>query len=556
MGNMRRESNEFFGVLCNLYVIALLAALPLYTGEGYWMLGDTKYLLFRNVSFLCLGCWLVIGLPGRIRAAAGGVRMSGEERRRALAQAFSPVDFAVASYGVCVTISALCTAYGRLAWDGYEGWFMGAVSQLLFVGIYFFVSMQYDGAAWPLYLGELALMGVTAFGLLHRLGIDPLGLHRWWNPNDWEYSHMLSTLGNINWLCGFYSVVLALPVIHFLREERRWMQIFAYVVTVSALVLLGIQGSQGGLLILGVCAAVCVFLGRKRPAVLRKVSLLWAGFFLCMALIGQCIKMRGEKAAMAADGNIFAVTKWYFWVGGAILCWALALLTGGNRRKARRKKSENFGTGEKDKNREFKEGIRELRDKREAQNKSRNLGNRRRRALVMVLILCILVPVTVWGFLRFLEGVDDSFGSGRGLLWRIALESFEQADWKGKLIGAGPDCYAEAVFNRLGWASDVWAGEHWEFAVFTNAHNEILNQLCNTGILGAVSYLGIFAAGLWRYHSWRGRDCIPFTWVGVLALAMYGAHSLVSFQQVLNTPLLFLVLGLCEREMRGHKLYF
>ena len=51
-------------LLCKLYMVALLVALPLYTGEGYWNLGDTKYMLFKNVSCLCLGLWLVVGICG------------------------------------------------------------------------------------------------------------------------------------------------------------------------------------------------------------------------------------------------------------------------------------------------------------------------------------------------------------------------------------------------------------------------------------------------------------------------------------------------------------
>ena len=196
-GAMKNGNNEFLGLLCNLYLVALLVALPLYTGKGYWSLGDTKYMLFKNLSLLCLGIWLAAALS-----------------------------------------------------MGYEGWYMGAVSQLLFVGIYFFVSRQYDGARWPLYLGEAALGLVTLFGLLHRLGIDPLRLLVHWNPGDWEYSHMLSTLGNINWLCGYYSVALALPAAHFLLEPRPWARLLLYVEAVAAFVLLGVQGSQGGLLIL------------------------------------------------------------------------------------------------------------------------------------------------------------------------------------------------------------------------------------------------------------------------------------------------------------------
>lgn len=498
-----------------------MAALSLYTGEGYWNLGDTKYFLFRNITFLCLGCWLVLGMPERVCAAVKKMRMPGKERRKALAQSFSGMDCAVAAYGVCVVLSALCSSYEQLAWIGYEGWYMGAVSQLLFVGIYFFVSRQYNGAAWSLYLGEFAFFLVTLFGLLHRLGIDPLGLLIYWNSGDWEYSHMLSTLGNINWFCGFYSVMLAFPVVRFLREERRWMQTPLYIVNVSAFVLLAIQGSQGGLLILLVCVSVCIFWGRCRLAVLRKTLLLLTGFFLCMPLMGALMLLRGDKAAIVADGNVFAVTKWYFWIIGAAICLLFLVFL------------------------------------REGASSGREKAEKRGRILVSALIAAGLIAGAALFLLLFRRGIDDSFGSGRGFLWRIAIESFKQADWKDKLIGAGPECYAETVFNRLRGNTNVWEGDHWEYAVFTNAHNEMLNHLCNIGILGTASYLAIFLTGLYRYGNCRERkkkkefSGIPGVWLGVLVIAMYGIHSLISFQQVLNTPLLFLALGLCEREMRS-----
>ena len=180
---MKKRNSEFLGLLCDLYIVAMLVALPLYTGQGYWRLGDTKYTFFRNVTVLCLGCWLAAGLPGRLREASGRVRRSAEERDRGalgriareVRKAFSMTDLAVAVYGAAVLLSALCSSYGQLPWRGYEGWFMGAFSQLLFVGIYFFVSRQYGGSLWPLYLGEAALFLVTDLGLLHRLGIDQIG---------------------------------------------------------------------------------------------------------------------------------------------------------------------------------------------------------------------------------------------------------------------------------------------------------------------------------------------------------------------------------------------
>ena len=57
---MKSGKKEFLSLLCKLYMVALLVALPLYTGEGYWNLGDTKYMLFKNVSWLCLWLWMVV----------------------------------------------------------------------------------------------------------------------------------------------------------------------------------------------------------------------------------------------------------------------------------------------------------------------------------------------------------------------------------------------------------------------------------------------------------------------------------------------------------------
>jgi len=640
---MKSGKNEFLSLVCNLYLIALLAVLPLYTGEGYWMLGDTKYTLFRNVSIFCLGCWLVLGMPGRFRAVREwlgtpdgrlkigilgcrlGKGMPGGNRGKNV-PVFSEVDRAVAAYGVCVVLSALCSSYGKLAWTGYDGWYMGAFSQLIFVGIYFFVSRQYGGALYPLYLGEAAFFLTAVFGLLHKLGIDPLGLQAGWNSGDWEYSHMLSTLGNINWLCGYYSVALAFLLAHYLLEERCWLQAVLYVAALAAMILLGIQGSQGGLLILGVGAGMCLLLGRKRKVVLQKLFLLLAGFFIGMPVMELLMRLRGKMAAVVRDGNVFDHAGWYVWSIGAAVCLAFFFAAryrdsapgagpsagdihgrrqGGQSLAGRIRSMRESGAGSREPGASCRQesgagsrepgascrqesgaGSREpgASDKREAGTGSREPGasdkreagaggRARRPGWLAVLCPCVVLAVIVLACRLTLRWGGDGFGSGRGFLWRIALEGFGQSGVKDKLLGAGPDCYAEAVFNTLGAGTEVWKGEHWEGAVFTNAHNEVLSQLINVGLLGTVCCLAIYVAGLFRYggigHGWNGygRDSIRCgenesgrgrddrgqkeRWLGLLVIAMYGIHSLISFQQVLNTPLLFLALGLCEHGMRS-----
>ena len=65
------------------------------------------------------------------------------------------------------------------------------------------------------------------------------------------------------------------------------------------------------------------------------------------------------------------------------------------------------------------------------------------------------------------------------------------------------------------------------------------------------AYLGIFLTALYAcYGNIRRGDDGAGNWLGLLAAVMYGAHSLVSFQQVLNTPLLFLTLAISEAMRR------
>ena len=66
------------------------------------------------------------------------------------------------------------------------------------------------------------------------------------------------------------------------------------------------------------------------------------------------------------------------------------------------------------------------------------------------------------------------------------------------------------------------------------------------GVLGVVVYATVFFTALRKYSGNR---------LGLLLLITYGIHSLISFQQVLNAPFLFLLLGVCEAGQTQEKLY-
>ena len=492
---MEQNKREFLETVCKIYMTALLVLVPLATGGSYWKLGDRKYLIFRNVSLLCLGIWLLVTLSVFL---AGFVQKSINNH---LSQyAWSPVDICMLLYAISVVISALASAFRVTAWLGYQDWYMGALSQLLFVGGYFFVSRYCTSAAFVVYLGEAAFLVVILIAFLNRLGLDPLGMYQPFAENEWEYSHMLSTAGNINWLCGYCSVAIALPMAGYLYTKRRGKEIILYLCSVLGLTLLCIQGSDGGVMVAMVGIGICLLVGIRKAQFFKKGLLLTLGVCLLFPTMGRLITMLGAQNATPVDGGIYEKMCWNGWWLIALFLAVVYLVHGSMKGKAQRHVAQTLiGIG-----------------------------------VAMAAGMCLYV----WGKLD--NVAFESLGSGRGKLWQLAWEAFVTGDWKQKLIGAGPDCYAEYL-TRLGMRPVITDEGYWAGAVFANAHNEWLNQLVNLGIVGTGAYLAIFVCGLKRYKGML---------LGVLVLGMYGVHSLVSFQQVLNAPLLFLVLGMCEATCR------
>lgn len=487
------EMNDFISMLCKLYIIFLTAVLSLYTGGTYRKLGDTKYMLFRNVTLICLGAWLVVSLIRGIISFVSGTRRFPR---------LSVTDLCMLAYGGAVLVSAFCSPYARVPWIGYMEWYMGAVSQCMFVGIYFFLSRSCDRNRISLYVGEAALAAVFLIGFANRLGFDPMGLMQPFTYKSWEYSHMISTIGNINWFCGFCSVMLGFPVAGYLKSKGKLELLLHYTVSVMGLVLLCIQGSDAGSLIAAACIGVSLLYGLKDKKFFRRGLAMASGMCLVMAAYAKTVKLMGTEAmaAVPADGIGLDRMAWNGWwvIGTVFLILAVV-----------------FG--------------------RFSQSTAKKAG------MIMMLAggLAVVVLAALYA-LRMPKG--DGWGSGRGGLWRFAWQGFVQGGFRQKLVGAGPDCFANYIYSTLPASQLTPTEGFWTGTIYANAHNEWLNALVNLGMMGTVAFAGIYISSIRRYRKLV---------LGMLVIAMYGVNSLISFQQVLSTPLLFMVLGLCEYHVRN-----
>lgn len=518
--------SEFLALLCNLYIFGLTVALPLYTDGTWWRLGDAKYSLFRNLSVFCLAVWAFSALISGIRCLTGRFGLwEGSDIERcgkrggfgvtlgSLRNKLSIMDAFMLLYGGCVLCSALVSAWPETAWTGYREWHMGAFSQLYFVGIYFLVSRHYTGKKYVVRLWEAAFFLVLLFGFLQRLGLDPLGLTKGFERVDWEYSHMLSTVGNINWFCGYCAMAMALPLSGYLESRDKWERGLLYTVSALGLFFLLIQGSDSGVFLGATAIGICFLWGLKNESVFRRTCGLAAGVCILIPVYGNLVRLIGDRAVLAfpLDGIGLTQLLWPgWWIAGAgfLLLWLICRILSGKSHEVR----------------------------------GRNGGGNLLRAIsfITVLLFCLGGIAVGLGYL-VRQPAGTLWGNGRGMLWKVSWKGFLQNGGIQKLLGVGPDCFAEYIYSSFSSAELPALEGKWRDAVFANAHNEWLNQLVNLGIMGTGVYLGIFLAGVRRYRH---------RLAGVLAIGLYLAASLTGFQQVLSTPFLFLLLGLCESAER------
>lgn len=506
---MKSSGKDCMGVVCSLYGFSVLAVLPLYMKEGYWQIGDAKYEMFQNIAIICL---LVGGIAGffcciGIFVEWWSARSSFEKTSIITRCRFSWTDTFITAYAAVNVLSFWGSAYRETAWTGFYQWNMGLFTQLLLVGSYFLFSRGYNGTLFFLRCGQAALFLVALLGILNRLRIDPLRLFEGMNSLNWDYNHLLSTIGNINWLTGYLCVAVPLAAAEYLRASGLGLQIFLYVTSLAGLFLLVIQGSDSGLAAAGLAIVILYAIGMDSVDRIRRLLLLTAGLCTAFVLMSAGITARESWDTFPYDDKSRYLMGWHGWIPVVILLAAVYFLS-------------------------FYLPFEKIRQ-------AMRTGG--------ICLAGFLVVGGIW-YLGASSRIDYAWGSGRGGLWAMALRAFCEGDFKQKLIGAGPDCYAQYLYANLPVKNYLVQKGHFENSIFANAHNEWLNQLVNTGILGVASYGGIFVSALLRF----GKRCRKDFWLGIafLALWLYGINSLVSFQQVMNTAPLFLLLGIGESRIR------
>lgn len=138
----------------------------------------------------------------------------------------------------------------------------------------------------------------------------------------------------------------------------------------------------------------------------------------------------------------------------------------------------------------------------------------------------------------------DSWGTGRGFCWRLAVEHFMDFPLWIKLIGSGPETYG-LVVNKYNYQEMLQvAGQ-----LFDSTHNEFLQYLFTTGIIGTIGYYGFLIFGCINGISSRNKEKLG----AVIAVIVYTCVSFVNISVPITQPYIIVLMAFAASKKERRK---
>ncbi len=545
-----------------VYFLTMAIGLPFYfdTETDYNMIGTNKGDFFMDCGFLLGKVFLHIFVFGAVIAMVRFLWENRSEKGKIallindFLDGLSLTDKFVIFYAVAVFLSYYYSRYPDMAELGAGGWYMGFKPQMLLIGSYFAISRLLVPKKERVLSVALGCLLGTAFvvfllGLLNRYGINPLGM-------DTAGPGFISTIGNINWYCGYWSVLFPLGAGVFLFLEKGENRA-AYILKKGFLLLYtaigfatGVtQGSDSCLLVFAglffLAGSLCV---KQRERIKRflEMLLVFCTVMVGLTVIQHCFPGRNQYVTDLYN-NMTKVSFCVFATGSVVVIYILAR-------------------------------------KKDICTIARKVWWCIMGAFGVTLVSCVVLLMmnTIHpGSIGVLSDnpfflFNSDWGSARGATWSAGIHTWLGQDALYKLIGVGPDCMAAHIYSGPDTDLLAMVKEAFGNSRLTNAHGEWITILANLGVFGLVGFAGMIVSAIVRFvrkeeKPVQGNAGEESADTGVLenhgkpatsvskglciacgmALLCYTANNMFSFQQVMNISQIFLVLGLGEAVCRS-----
>lgn len=496
-------------ILFACYSAMMFVVYPLYLENGYYMITDGKLRLYSrlHIAFFAVMAMVLLGYFALILKKSG-IRSVFEMIEEKFLKREKCLFILVFSF----VSSTLLAVDQHTAIHGFHDWYLGIWMYGSFLLLYLLYSLFFEFRIYSLHMLSLTASVMSILGYLQRFDINLVS-----DKGFRLGSGLVSTIGNINWVCDYIAVIMMVIIYLFFTSTKIWKIVYG-VCLFFQYGFLAIQGSESGWIIIGMSlllAFVINCLLRKKNLV--QVVLLFLIAFFSINVTGMMFKsaLESGKTAMYDSYNPIVFSKIWFVLS---ICMVI-LLVFLNFWKKEIVLMPWVGMGV------FVSFV----------------------VLGIMLLTSMIMHSQYPSFLPFMKDYEllqfsKEWGHDRGGNWIVTLLSYKKSGIWYQIFGFGPDCFYFCLQN-YGLSVTPWASGFINSGQdLTNAHNEFLTILINFGALGVVSYYGffIYRIGLFIKERKKSEVCV---WIaGALLLTFF--HNLVSFQQIIATPFVFILLGI------------
>lgn len=496
-------------IIMAVYVIAVLAGMPLFVTDAYYHINVDKY------YYYCGACALLI--PALIMKLRERPSIKGFLENLSLGEKALLIYWAIAG------LSTLLSDYLYEAFWGNEGRFSGFCLMTIYMLAYFIISRCYRPHPICMYACMAAACLAFAFGVTDYLSMDIFHFKE--NMRQEQVHQFISTVGNINFYASYAGMIAgAAAAIYGTWTKKRGAVLWFFLMTASFIGVV-IGNSDSAYLGLGALFGFLpLYLFKDRQGIRRYFmmlsSLLLAlSFYKVLAICFRDTVMQPDGVNRVVVGmNAFFVVCVLFWCATGVI---------------------------------YAVDYRLHREKEELGEKAKKIW------MIFLLIAAvglgaILIDANLlghgnrYGSLGNMLVFNDHWGTNRGFAWRKAMEHYMEFPLLKKIFGYGPE-----TFGIISHFQDLQESKAFSGELFDNTHNEYLQFLVTIGPVATAAYMVFLALSvrdMLRVH------CSPYIMGMGFGVLCYSVQAVVNLNQPTSTPFMWTFLSMGIAEYRRYTL--
>lgn len=433
-------NNKFLDKLLKTYIYILIIGMPLFFDNGYFNMLTAKQSFFIKFSIIFLTAIFV----GKFA-----------EQCRKNDNKYIDLNFAdvlVLVFMSVVIIGTFCSNNIMTTILGKNGWGLGTLFIIINILVFLTISINQIFSKKMIVTILVVALVVCCLGIINALGGDPIGIMRELKKD--EYGKYLSTIGNIDWYGEYCAVIHSMSVVCYFEVSNEnnnhtqymILSLICSLISYSASILSGSDCGMTGIVI----STIYIFIlmlktGKKNKKLyIYLAAICIINFVLKTIIIRRCIIEIGViQNTVISYINLIIIGWWII-------------------------------------------------------NKFNNMKEKGIVLGVIIIIAICTFNEELFNRIQELKAYfifNDSWGTYRGHIWSYSVKMFDKMNIQGKLFGNGLDSFGDLAKKYFYEDLYTFFGKK-----IVNAHNNFLQLLITTGIVGTMSYylfnIWIIAVGI------------------------------------------------------------